>query len=107
MSFIKRNPKGLGLIVLILVLIFLPIIFPNPARIGMFISCGVASILAMGWLMILRIGCLSLGQVAFLAIGAYTSALLGQKLGISPWIGLSGRRSRLRIGSLGLGDGRS
>ncbi len=90
MNFIKRNPKGLGLVVLILVLILLPIIFPNPARIGMFISCGVASILAMGWLMILRIGCLSLGQVAFLAIGAYTSALLGQKLGISPWIGLLG-----------------
>lgn len=90
MNFIKRNLKGLGLVALIPVLILLPIIFPNPARIGMFISCGVASILAMGWLMILRIGCLSLGQVAFLAIGAYTSALLGQKLGISPWIGLLG-----------------
>ncbi len=90
MNFIKRNPKGLLPAVLIMVLILLPIIFPNPARIGMFISCGVASILAMGWLLILRIGCLSLGQVAFLAIGGYTSALLSQKLGVSPWIGLLG-----------------
>jgi branched-chain amino acid transport system permease protein len=88
MSFTKRSQKGLLLAVLIMTLIFLPAIFPNPARIGMFISCGVASVLAMGWLLILRIGCLSLGQVAFLAIGGYTSALLAQKLGVSPWIGL-------------------
>jgi branched-chain amino acid transport system permease protein len=90
MNFINKNLKGLFLVVLILTLMFLPILFPNPARVGMFINCGVAGILAMGWLLILRIGCLSLGQVAFLAIGAYTSALLAQKLGISPWIGLLG-----------------
>jgi branched-chain amino acid transport system permease protein len=88
MNFTKRNQKGLLWVVLILVFILLPVIFPNPARIGMFISCGVASVLAMGWLLILRIGCLSLGQVAFLAIGGYTSALLTLKLGVSPWIGL-------------------
>jgi branched-chain amino acid transport system permease protein len=88
MSFINRASKGTLLGVLGLILFLLPVIFPNPARIGMFISCGVASVLAMGWLLILRIGCLSLGQVAFLAIGAYTSAILTQKLGISPWFGL-------------------
>jgi len=88
MSFIKRFPKGLLFGVFILALFLLPVFFPNPARIGMFISCGVASVLAMGWLLILRIGCLSLGQVAFLGIGGYASAILSQKLGISPWCGL-------------------
>ncbi|WP_231967989.1 branched-chain amino acid ABC transporter permease [Thermanaeromonas toyohensis] len=33
-------------------------------------------------------GLLSLGQVAFYALGAYTSAVLSTRLGISPWIGL-------------------
>ncbi len=88
MSFINRGQKGLLFLVFLFLLILLPLIFPNPARIGMFISCGVAGVLAMGWLLILRIGCLSLGQAAFLAIGGYTSAVLSQKLGISPWFGL-------------------
>lgn len=90
MNFIKGKPIDSRLIFLglFIVLVLLPVLFPNPARVGMFISCGVASVLAMGWLLILRIGCLSLGQVAFLAIGGYTSAILSQKLGISPWFGL-------------------
>ncbi|MEW6184371.1 MAG: branched-chain amino acid ABC transporter permease [Thermodesulfobacteriota bacterium] len=87
MNFTDRKKKII-LLFLVLGLFLLPLFFPNPARIGMFVGCGVASILAMGWLMILRIGCLSLGQAAFLAIGGYTSALLAQKAGISPWIGL-------------------
>jgi len=103
MNFTKGTSKGIVLIVLILVLMLLPVIFPNPARIGMFISCGVASILAMGWLMILRIGCLSLGQVAFLAIGGYTSALLAQKLGVSPWIGLLGGGVASGLVAFGIG----
>ncbi len=88
MNSIEGKRKGPFLVIFLLVLVFLPVLFPNPARVGMFISCGVASVLAMGWLLILRIGCLSLGQVAFLAIGGYTSALLAQKLGTSPWLGL-------------------
>lgn len=90
MSSIKAIHKGYFLMLLILTLVFLPLLFSNPAHIGMFINCGVASILAMGWLMILRIGCLSLGQVAFLAIGAYTSSLLVLKFGLNPWLGLLG-----------------
>ena len=85
MSFIKRRGP---ILCILLLLVLLPVIFPNPARIGMFISCGVASVLCIGWLLILRIGCLSLGQVAFLAIGGYTSAILCQKFGVAPWLGL-------------------
>ncbi len=88
MNSIKTKQKGLLFLILILFLMLLPVIFPNPARVGMFITGGVASVLAIGWLLILRIGCLSLGQVAFLAIGGYTSAVLTMKMGISPWFGL-------------------
>jgi len=73
---------------LLFVLIILPLVFSNPAHVGIFILCGVAGVLAMGWLLILRIGGLSLGQAAFLGIGAYTSALLSKNLGLSPWLGL-------------------
>ena len=103
MSFIKGIPKGLLFGVLILVFILLPVIFPNPARIGMFIGCAVASVLGMGWLLILRIGCLSLGQVGFLAIGGYTSAVLAQKLGVSPWIGLTCGGVAAGLIALGIG----
>jgi len=91
MNFIERFKRNSGIKILFIflpILVFLPQLFPGPATVGMFISCGIASILAMGWLLILRIGCVSLGQVGFLAIGAYTSALLSQRLGVSPWLGL-------------------
>jgi branched-chain amino acid transport system permease protein len=91
MNFIeglKQNSGRKALLIFLPVLVLLPQLFSSPADVGMFISCGIASALAMGWLLIFRIGCVSLGQVAFLAIGAYTSALLNQKLGLSPWLGL-------------------
>jgi branched-chain amino acid transport system permease protein len=105
MNFTKREQMESSLIFLALFLglIFLPILFPNPARVGMFISCGVASVLAMGWLLILRIGCLSLGQVGFLAIGGYTSAILSQKLGVSPWFGLFSGGIAAGLVALGIG----
>jgi branched-chain amino acid transport system permease protein len=85
---LNRAQKTVFFVVLLFLMLSLPLLFPNPAYIGMFITCGVASVLAMGWLLILRIGGLSLGQVAFLAIGAYTSAVLVRDLAISPWLGL-------------------
>jgi len=60
----KEKEKIILLLIFLLFLIFLPLVFRNPARVGMFIACCVASVLTMGWLLILRIGCISLGQVA-------------------------------------------
>jgi hypothetical protein len=48
MNFTKNNLKNIiGIVILAVVMILLPILFPNPGRIGMFISCAVASVLAM------------------------------------------------------------
>ncbi len=99
----RSRRKGIALLVFLVVLFFLPLLFPNPARLGMFISCGVASVLAIGWLLILRIGCLSLGQVAFLGIGGYTSALFAQKLGVSPWLGLALGGAMAGLVAMGIG----
>ncbi len=88
MSSTKGRAKPLLFIAMMCASVLFPLADRNPAHLGILISCGVASVLAMGWLLILRIGGLSLGQVAFLGIGAYTSAALSQKLGLSPWLGL-------------------
>ncbi len=79
-----RGARGIGLAFLL----FLPAILRDPSYVSMTVSCGIASIVAMSWLMILRIGHLSLGQAAFLAVGAYSSAVAVVRFGLSPWAGL-------------------
>lgn len=37
---------------------------------------------------VLRMGYLSLGHAAFIALGAYTGAVLSVRLGLSPWLGI-------------------
>src|SRR5271157_4781823 len=81
-----RRPPALALLAFLLIIF--PVVIPDPSYVGMLVACGIASILAMSWIMILRVGHLSLGQVAFLAIGAYSSAIAATKFGLSPWLGL-------------------
>jgi branched-chain amino acid transport system permease protein len=74
---------ALGIVVLLL-----PYIIRDDYYMHLFILAGIYSVLCMGWALILRAGQFSLGQAAFLAIGAYTLSLLGLKLGLSPWLGV-------------------
>lgn len=83
--------------------ILFPWITQDPSYISMLTTCGIASIVTMGWIMILRVGHLSLGQVAFLAVGAYTSAVLVTKFGWSPWMGLLGGGVVTALIALGIG----
>lgn len=48
----------------------------------------VNSLLAISQYVVLRAGVFSLATAAFAAIGAYASAILATKLGLSPWVGL-------------------
>ena len=51
---------------------------------------GLFSLVAMGLVLLTGVGGLtSFGQAAFAGIGAYTSAYLSAKMGLSPWIGLA------------------
>lgn len=52
------------------------------------IICIYSSILAMSWLLILRIGHLSLAHAAFMGIGGISSALLVMEAGLSFWLAL-------------------
>jgi branched-chain amino acid transport system permease protein len=67
--------------------IFVPFMVPNAALLGtlavMFIWIGMN----ISWNVVLGYaGILSFGQLAFFAVGAYASAILSVKTGISPWL---------------------
>jgi branched-chain amino acid transport system permease protein len=53
------------------------------------VMAGIFAILTLSWnLLAGYTGQLNLGHAAFYGIGAYTSALLAMKAGLSPWLGL-------------------
>ncbi|CDM23805.1 Branched-chain amino acid transport ATP-binding protein LivG [Castellaniella defragrans 65Phen] len=84
-----RHPKsyvGLG----VLALAFLaPLALNTPFWTNLFVLLFVFSALSIAWNIVGGFaGQLSLGHAVFYGIGGYTSTLLTQNFGISPWIGL-------------------
>lgn len=73
----------------LLVLVLLPQVVQDRYFMHIVVMTGIFTILALSWnLLAGYTGQLNLGHAAFFGIGAYTSALVAMKLGISPWIGL-------------------
>ncbi len=69
----------------------MPLIFPHPYLLDTFILGFMFAILAASWdLLSGYTGQMSFGHAGFLALGAYCAAILNQRLGISPWLGLLG-----------------
>ena len=87
-----ENSKSYQKIVYLIAFIgfaIIPFILKSQYIIQILILCGVNSILVISLGLILGLsGQLSLAQIGFFGIGAYTSALLACRLGISFWIGL-------------------
>jgi branched-chain amino acid transport system permease protein len=81
--------KRIGVVILLLFMILLPIIVRDGFYRHLMITTFINIILAMSLWLILRTGQLSIGHVALMAIGAYTSTLLTMRLGLSFWVGLS------------------
>lgn len=53
-------------------------------------AIGINAIVVLGLNLLMGYaGQVSLGQAAFVAVGAYSTAILGSKLGLSPWLGLT------------------
>jgi branched-chain amino acid transport system permease protein len=72
----------------ILLAIF-PLAVKDPYILHIIIIALVFSVLAASWnLMVGYIGIFSFGHHAFFGVGAYVSALLAMKAGVSPWFGL-------------------
>jgi branched-chain amino acid transport system permease protein len=78
----------LGLLFLAIALVF-PMMEKNPSHQNLAILMLMAAQLGVAWNIIGGYaGQVSLGQVAFYGLGAYTSTLLFTKLGVSPWLAI-------------------
>jgi branched-chain amino acid transport system permease protein len=71
--------------VLIALFVILPVFTTNVITLSIFISSGIWAIAVMGFVLILKTGQFSMGQAAFMALGAYTSAILTVKVGLPFW----------------------
>jgi len=85
----KLGAKWSFIIITGIVLLIIPFVFPNPYLLDTLILGFMYAILAASWdLLSGYTGQLSFGHSAFLALGAYCAAILTQRIGLSPWLGL-------------------
>lgn len=78
-----------SLIILLLIFLFLLPLGSSSYFISVLIFMGIYSIVGLGLcLLIGYAGQLSLGHNAFFGLGAYTSAILSFRYGVSPWLGI-------------------
>lgn len=73
---------------ILLFLVLLPHILRNDYFLHLVIYASIYSVLGMGFSMMWKNRLITCGQAGFFAIGAYTSALLATKTGVSFWLAL-------------------
>jgi branched-chain amino acid transport system permease protein len=84
----KRN--ALGLLGFALVVGLLPLLFRSPYLVSTAVFIGIATMLTLGLCLLMGYaGQISLGHAAFYGLGAYTSAILTVKFGVSPWLAMA------------------
>jgi branched-chain amino acid transport system permease protein len=80
--------QRLAIVAAVIIVMAVPLI-GNPLILNMFIFVGLYTIVCLGLTLIFGYaGQLSLTQSAFYGVGAYTSAILTTKVGLSFWIAL-------------------
>ena len=98
------NNRRLAYGALVLGLLAAPVVLDG-YLVSLLIFSGVYAIAVVGLALLAGYaGQISLGQAAFFGIGAYTSALLTTRLGLSPWLGLpaAGVMGGLGAGAIGV-----
>lgn len=84
-TFLSKKYLWIGIVIAAL----LPLVMDNRFYLNMFILILLFATVANAWNVLGGYGGqLSLGHAIFFGLGAYTSALLFLKLGLSPWLGL-------------------
>jgi branched-chain amino acid transport system permease protein len=69
-------------------LIGLPFVYDSPYPLHILIIILIWSFAYTSWSMMRRFGLVSLGHGSFMGIGAYVTALLWNRGGVSPWLGV-------------------
>jgi branched-chain amino acid transport system permease protein len=95
----KRNE----FLILIVVLVLLPYLIQDPYWLHVYIITCLNICLAVSLRVLWNVGLLSCGHAAFMGLGAYTSALLSLKVGVSPWLGIPLGALLSAVVALGLG----
>ena len=80
--------SALVLIILAAIVVLFPHLFPSPYLIHIGTLIFIWSFITTAWSYMGRFGLISLGHGAFLGLGAYTTGLLFNAYGLSPWIGM-------------------
>ena len=90
MAFLRQGPrlgvKAAALAAVLIALVALPPL-AEPYVLHVAIVVLINVVYAEALYVIMRMGYLSFGHAGYIALGAYTSALLATKLGVSVWLG--------------------
>lgn len=84
MTEVSRYRKWWIVLAVLVVLCLLPL-WLKGYFLHIAIMCLLNSLFALTWLLVLRAGQLSLGHMGFMVIGAYTSVILVEKVGLPFW----------------------
>lgn len=88
-SRLFSTSKNKAVAVMVIILLILPLLIQDPYIMNIVILSLLFAVLACSWNLICGYtGIFTFGHQAFFGIGAYVSALLSMKLGLSPWLGL-------------------
>ncbi len=79
---------ALVLIIIAAIVVLFPHLFPSPYLIHIGTLMFIWAFITTAWSYMGRFGLISLGHGAFLGLGAYTTGLLFNAYGLSPWIGM-------------------
>ena len=83
-----QTPKStVAILSVVVYLVILPLIFHDAKYfLNVVITCSMLSIMSLGVWITFALGLVNIGQAAFCTIGAYTTAILSLRYGISFWL---------------------
>lgn len=87
-GILKNHLTLISIVVALIIVACVPLFVHSPYILDLMITIIVRTVLAITFIMLLRTGMINLGIVAFFGVGAYTSAVLVEKLGLSFWLSL-------------------
>jgi branched-chain amino acid transport system permease protein len=82
------NPRNPVLWIAAAALVALPFVYKQPYHLHVLVLILIWSFAYTSWSIMGRFGLVSLGHGGFMGVGAYTTALLWNHFGLSPWIGI-------------------
>jgi branched-chain amino acid transport system permease protein len=88
-EWVRRFPNLAGMAALAVILALIPLTIQNNYILTILIFVAQYAMLAIGLSLLMGYaGQISLGQATFFGIGAYTTAILTTRFGVSPWLAL-------------------